>query len=110
MKCSILPGVFDILPDDPSEEWRNSYLWQFVEETIHDVATLYGFGEIRTPIFERTELFEKGTGKETDIEIESGPGERHAQRAAVMVVPRLAGILCPLISKACHFQAQGTPS
>ncbi len=61
------PGVFDILPKDPQEEWHNSHLWQFVERVMRNTAEQYGFQEIRTPIFERTELFQRGVGETSDI-------------------------------------------
>lgn len=61
------PGVFDILPFDPKEEWRCSHIWEFVEKVIRDTAHEYGYQEIRTPIFERTELFTRGIGEGTDI-------------------------------------------
>lgn len=67
MPINIAPGVFDILPNDPQELWRNSHLWAFVEETIRQIAKDYGFQEIRTPIFERTELFARGVGETSDI-------------------------------------------
>lgn len=61
------PGVFDILPLDPKEEWRNSHIWEYVEKVIREIAHEYGYQEIRTPIFERTELFTRGIGEGTDI-------------------------------------------
>lgn len=66
---SAAKGVFDILPIDPdaSATWRSSYLWQFLEHTIREQAKLYGYREIRTPLFETTELFIRGIGGETDI-------------------------------------------
>jgi len=67
MDHKIAPGLFDIIPDDPKETWRCSHIWQWVEATIRAVTESYGFREVRTPILERTELFEKGTGKDTDI-------------------------------------------
>ena len=67
MTITIPPGVFDILPHDPKEKWRCSYLWQYVEEAIRQAARQYGFQEIRTPIFERTELFQRGVGATSDI-------------------------------------------
>ncbi|NGX39661.1 MAG: Histidine--tRNA ligase [Chlamydiae bacterium] len=69
MKYSIAKGTFDILPKDPTPDgaWRNSHLWQYVEEVIRDVTKVYGFQEIRTPIFERTELFVRGVGESSDI-------------------------------------------
>ncbi len=53
-------GTFDVLPDEAAR-------WRFVERTARRVAALYGFGEIRTPIFESTELFVRGVGEATDI-------------------------------------------
>lgn len=53
-------GTFDILPDD-------ALLWQAIEKAMREVFELYGFGEIRTPVFEATELFVRGVGEETDI-------------------------------------------
>lgn len=67
MTISIPPGVFDILPVDRKETWRSVYLWQFLEETIQKLAHMYGFQEIRTPLFERTELFKRSVGETSDI-------------------------------------------
>lgn len=67
MNIPIPPGVFDLLPNDPKEQWRSTYLWQHIETTIRDVTSLYGFQEIRTPLFERTELFQRGVGETSDI-------------------------------------------
>lgn len=53
-------GTQDLLPD-------RTPAWVFVENRIREVVTRYGFGEIRTPIFERTELFQRGVGESTDI-------------------------------------------
>lgn len=72
MNQSIAPGVFDILPlnflpENINEHWRASHLWNFIEATIRKTAAEYGFQEIRTPIFERTELFQRGVGETSDI-------------------------------------------
>jgi len=53
-------GTRDLLPPDTS-------LWNFVEATAREVFRAYNFQEIRTPIFEATELFARGVGEETDI-------------------------------------------
>ncbi len=53
-------GTRDLLP--PETE-----LWNRAERTARDVFARYGFGEIRTPIFEDTQLFARGVGEETDI-------------------------------------------
>lgn len=67
MSIAIPPGVFDILPKDPKELWRCSHLWNYVESIMRQTALTYGFQEIRTPLFERTELFKRGVGETTDI-------------------------------------------
>ena len=61
------PGVFDIMPFVPDEPWRSTHLWHYVEAVAKKLADDYGFSEIRTPIFERAELFLRGIGEETDI-------------------------------------------
>ena len=53
-------GAEDVLPKD-------SYKWQFIEKTMKQHATAYGFKEIRTPVFEHTELFQRGVGDTTDV-------------------------------------------
>lgn len=67
MKYPIPPGVFDIIPNDPREPWKSSHLWAYVEKIIRQVAHEFGYCEIRTPIFERTELFRRGVGETSDI-------------------------------------------
>src|SRR5205807_1592099 len=53
-------GTRDLLPPETA-------LWNFVEAGVRDVFRAYNFQEIRTPIFESTELFARGVGEETDI-------------------------------------------
>ena len=53
-------GTRDLLPPETT-------LWNHVEATARAVFLRYGFGEIRTPIFEDTALFARGVGEETDI-------------------------------------------
>jgi len=55
-----IKGTKDILP-------REIRKWQRVESIAKKVFELYGYREIRTPVFEATELFEKGTGETSDI-------------------------------------------
>ena len=57
---SAIKGTHDILP----KEARG---WQRVEAVAKATFELYGYREIRTPVFEATELFEKSTGQTTDI-------------------------------------------
>ena len=53
-------GTNDVLPGE-------SYKWQFVEQKLIDTAGLYGFKEIRVPVFEHTEVFVKNVGDTTDV-------------------------------------------
>jgi len=67
MAIPIPTGTFDILPEDPKELWRSSHLWNYVESVLRSHARLYGFEEIRTPLFERIELFKRSVGDTSDI-------------------------------------------
>jgi len=53
-------GTKDILPPE-------SYLWKEIERVVDEVALLFGYDEIRTPIFEQAALFKRSVGEETDI-------------------------------------------
>jgi len=53
-------GTQDILPDD-------AYKWYYIENKIREILNKYGYKEIRTPIFEYTDLFVRGIGESTDI-------------------------------------------
>src|SRR5881398_527065 len=53
-------GTRDLLPPEMA-------LWNFVEAAVRDVFRVYNFHEIRTPIFEDTQLFSRSVGEETDI-------------------------------------------
>ena len=44
-----------------------SYKWQYIEKNVRDLTALYGYREIRTPIFEHTELFDRSVGDTTDV-------------------------------------------
>ena len=53
-------GCKDVLPSQV-------YAWHKLEDTARSVAQAYAFKEIRTPVFEHTELFARGVGDTTDI-------------------------------------------
>jgi histidyl-tRNA synthetase len=53
-------GTADILPGEVE-------LWQYIEDKARDICRRYNYLEIRTPIFEHTELFHRGVGETTDI-------------------------------------------
>ncbi|MDQ0858260.1 histidine--tRNA ligase [Bacillus sp. V2I10] len=60
MSFQIPRGTQDILPGDVER-------WQYIENTAREICRLYQYKEIRTPIFEHTELFQRGVGESTDI-------------------------------------------
>ncbi len=53
-------GTKDILPED-------IHLWNFVEGVLKEKSKRYGYSELRTPVFEKTEVFVRSIGEETDI-------------------------------------------
>ena len=53
-------GTYDVLPDEVG-------IWHALEHGLRQTFHRYGFGEVRTPIFEATDLFVRGVGEETDI-------------------------------------------
>jgi len=53
-------GTKDILPEDVAN-------WRYLEEKIRDICEIFGFKEIRTPLFEHTELFQRSIGEDTDV-------------------------------------------
>lgn len=54
------PGTSDIFPEEIGQ-------WRLLEDTARRVFSLYGYGELRTPIFEYTEVFQRGLGNETEV-------------------------------------------
>ena len=60
IKYQAIKGVKDILPGEIEK-------WQFMEKTAREVFELYGFSEIRVPIFEKTAVFTRSIGETTDI-------------------------------------------
>lgn len=53
-------GTADIMPTDALK-------WEYIENTVKEVSARFGFKQIRTPVFEHTELFERGVGDTTDV-------------------------------------------
>ncbi|AQQ52925.1 histidine--tRNA ligase [Planococcus lenghuensis] len=60
MSIQVPRGTYDVLPDQAAK-------WQAAEEKIRELCKLYQYKEIRTPVFEQTELFQRGVGDTTDI-------------------------------------------
>ncbi len=59
-KFSPPPGTADIFPEETPR-------WRYLENAARQIFTLYGYGELRTPIFEYTEVFQRGIGTETEV-------------------------------------------
>ncbi len=53
-------GTKDVIPQE-------SYKWHYIEKKIHNICKNYGYKEVRIPVFEHTELFERGVGDTTDV-------------------------------------------
>ena len=53
-------GTMDVTPE-------NAYKWQFIENKIREITGEFGVSEVRTPVFEHTELFQRGVGDTTDV-------------------------------------------
>ena len=80
-------GTKDILPGQ-------SRKWQYVENKFRDLCRRYGIEEIRTPVFEHTELFQRGVGDTTDIvQKEMYIFEDHAGRSIALKPEGTAGVV-----------------
>ncbi len=80
-------GTKDILPGQ-------SRKWQYVEDKFRDLCRRYGIEEIRTPVFEHTELFQRGVGDTTDIvQKEMYIFEDHAGRSIALKPEGTAGVV-----------------
>ena len=53
-------GTYDVLPKDSKK-------WQYLEDVFRSICAYYNYKEIRTPLFERTEVFHRSSGEESDI-------------------------------------------
>lgn len=60
MKYKSIRGTRDILPEEVNK-------WQYLEKVAREIFQKYGYEEVRTPIFEVTELFQRSIGEDTDI-------------------------------------------
>ncbi|HZK83020.1 MAG TPA: histidine--tRNA ligase, partial [Humisphaera sp.] len=93
-------GTVDLLP---AESWK----WQTVERIARETARLYHFGEVRTPIFEHTELFHRGVGEASDIvNKEMYTFEDRGQRSITLRPEGTAGVVRAMI-EAGAFNDQG---
>ena len=88
-------GTKDILPKD-------SYKWQFMEQKAIDVFQSANFQELRTPIFEATELFARGVGDSTDIVNKEMYTFEIAERSLTLRPENTAGVVRAYIENGMH--------
>lgn len=68
MRFSAPKGTHDILPPSLNRPWADDVSkWHWLEGVFRDLCALYGYQEVRTPVFEATELFKRAVGEGTDI-------------------------------------------
>ncbi|MGA8942136.1 MAG: histidine--tRNA ligase [Thermoactinomyces sp.] len=101
-KYSIPRGTDDILPEESGK-------WQWIEETARKICRLYGFKEIRTPLFEHTELFQRGVGEATDIvEKEMYTFQDRGERLLSLRPEGTAGVVRSFVEKKIFAEPQPT--
>ncbi len=88
-------GTKDILPNEMS-------VWHFMEEKAKAVFTSYGAKEIRTPIFEATELFARGVGDTTDIVNKEMYTFEKSERSLTLRPENTAGVVRSFIENGMH--------
>src|SRR5215469_8769919 len=102
-------GTRDLLPPDTA-------LWNFAEATVRDIFRVYNFHEIRTPIFEETQLFSRSVGEDTDIvskEMFTWEDRRRGQSEkgqSLTLRPKTPRVWCARISNISFGNAVSTSS
>lgn len=91
----IQKGTKDILPEEMP-------LWHFMEEKANEIFTKYGAKEIRTPIFEATELFARGVGDTTDIVNKEMYTFEKSERSLTLRPENTAGVVRSFIENGMH--------
>ena len=95
-------GTKDITPKD-------SYKWNYVENKFKEVCSLFGYEEIRTPIFEHTELFQRGVGETTDVvQKEMYTFEDKGNRSMTLKPEGTAGVVRAFIENKMYADTQPT--
>ena len=88
-------GTKDILPEEMP-------LWHFMEDKAREIFTKYGAKEIRTPIFEATELFARGVGDTTDIVNKEMYTFEKSERSLTLRPENTAGVVRSFIENGMH--------
>ena len=95
-------GTKDITP-------RDSYRWQHIESVMREVCARYGYREVRTPVFEHTELFLRGIGDSTDVvQKEMYTFEDKGNRSITLKPEGTAGVVRCFIENKLFADAQPT--
>ena len=95
-KVQKIKGFVDLFPDEAAK-------FTFLEQNAREVFSRYGFGELRTPILEKTELFQKSIGEDTDVvgkEMFSFPDRK--DRSLTMRPEATAGVVRAFIDSKTH--------
>lgn len=102
MKFQIPRGTVDLLPKDCAK-------WVWMEQTARKICRLYRYQEVRTPIFEYTELFVRGVGDTTDIvEKEMYTFEDRNQRLLSLRPEGTAGVVRAFVGNKVYAEPQPT--
>jgi len=91
-----IKGFVDLFPEEAAK-------FTFMEANARDVFTRYGFGELRTPVLEKTELFQKSIGEDTDVvgkEMFTFPDRK--DRSLTMRPEATAGVVRAFIESKTH--------
>lgn len=89
-------GTQDLMPKDTAK-------WQIVEEVMKGEASLHGFHEVRTPVFEHTELFLRGVGDTTDVvEKQMYTFEDKGQRSITLRPEGTAGVVRAMLQSGIY--------
>ncbi len=95
-------GTKDITPKD-------AYKWNYVENKFREVCALFGYEEMRTPIFEHTELFKRSVGDTTDIvQKEMYSFEDKGKRDITLKPEGTAGVVRAFIDNKLYAETQPT--
>ena len=92
---TVQKGTKDILPTEMDS-------WHFIEDTAYRVFSIAGFKEIRTPIFEATELFARGVGDTTDIVNKEMYTFEKSERSLTLRPENTAGVVRSYIENGMH--------
>ena len=95
MVIKVQKGTKDILPQEIG-------VWQFMEKNAEEVFSKAGFEEIRTPIFEATELFARGVGDTTDIVTKEMYTFEKSERSLTLRPENTAGVVRSFIENGMH--------